>query len=44
MNCVFGFSIQLTPERFLIIRRTERDMIKYVHCLSRKVPIILVHM
>jgi len=36
-----SFSVQLLPETFLILTRTERD-IKNVHWSSRKIPIILV--
>jgi hypothetical protein len=41
-KCVFWFSLQLLSETFLILRRTERDMIKNVYCLPSKVPVILV--
>jgi hypothetical protein len=34
--CVSNFSTVLS-ETFLILRRTERDMIKYVHWLTCKV-------
>jgi len=42
IKCVFGFSIQLLFETFLILRRTERDMIKDLQGFSCKVPAILV--
>jgi len=42
VKCVFGFSLQFLSETFLILRRTERDMIKYALWSSRKVPVILV--
>ena len=29
INCVFWFSRQLSSQKFLIIRRTDRDMIRY---------------
>ena len=29
-KCVFRFSLQLLSETFLILRRTERDMMKYI--------------
>jgi hypothetical protein len=32
IKCVFWFSLHLLPETFLVIRRTERDMIKNVYC------------
>jgi len=38
---LFWFLLQIFSETFLIQRRTERDMIKNVHCSSRKVPVIL---
>ena len=31
IKCVFWFSVQLLSETFLIVRRNERDMIKYVY-------------
>ena len=39
---VFWFSLQLLSETFLILRRTERDLIKNVYWFPCKVPIILV--
>jgi hypothetical protein len=39
---LFWFSLQLLSETFLILRRTERDMIKNVNLSKRKAPIILV--
>jgi hypothetical protein len=36
------FSLQLYSERFLILRRNERDTIKSVNWSSCKVPVILV--
>jgi hypothetical protein len=41
IKCVFGFPLLLS-ENFLILRRTERDVIKNVHCSSCKVAVILV--
>ena len=41
IKCVFWFSLQLLSETFLILRRTERDMIKS-HRSSCEVPIIRV--
>jgi len=38
----FCFSLQLSSETFLILRRTERDMIRNVYRSSCKVPVILV--
>jgi hypothetical protein len=39
---VFWFSLQLLSETFLILRRTERDMVKSLYRSSCKVPVILV--
>ena len=38
---VFRFSLQLRSESFLIVRRTEREMFKNVHCVLCKVPLLL---
>jgi len=41
-KCVFWFYLQLLSETFLILGRTERDMIKKTVCwTSHKVPVIL---
>ena len=39
---MFRFSLQLLSETFLILRRTERDIIQNVYRSSCKVPAILV--
>jgi len=39
---VFWFSVQLLPEIFFILGRTERDMTKNVHRSSCEAPAILV--
>jgi hypothetical protein len=39
---VFGFSVQLLSEAFLILRIIEQDMIKYVYWSSCTVSFILV--
>jgi hypothetical protein len=39
--CVL-ISLQLLSATFLILRRTEQDVIKNVYCCSCKVPVILV--
>jgi len=41
-KCVFWFSPQLLSETFLILRRTEREMIENVYLSSCKVAFILV--
>jgi len=41
-KCVSWFSLQLLPERNLILRITEPDMIRNVYCSSCKYPAILV--
>jgi hypothetical protein len=41
VTCVIWFPLQLLSEDFLILRRTERDMIKNVYWHSCKVSIIL---
>jgi hypothetical protein len=42
IKCVFWVSLQLLSETFLILRRSERDMIKNVHRSSCKVIVIPV--
>jgi len=39
-KCVFWFSLQFLSETFLILRRTERDIIKNVFWSSCEVPVI----
>jgi hypothetical protein len=41
-KCVFLFSLPLLSETFLIVRGTERAMIKNVYRSSDKAPVILV--
>ena len=43
-KCVFWSSLQLLSETFLILRRTERDIIKNVHRSSCEVPVIFVRL
>jgi hypothetical protein len=40
-KCVFCRSLQLLSKILLILRRSERDMIKYVTRTSCKIPVIL---
>jgi len=43
IKCVFWFYVQLSCETFLILRRTERDMIKKMHiCLLYKITVAIV--
>jgi len=39
---VFRFSPEVLSATFLILRRSERDMLKNAYCSPRKVPVILV--
>ena len=39
---VFWLSVQLLSETYLILRRTERNMIKNVYCSPCKIPVILL--
>ena len=42
ITCVFWSYLQILPQTFLILRRTERDMTKNVYLPWCKVPVILV--
>jgi len=42
INSMFWFSLQLSSQTFLILRRIERDIIN-VHSSSCNVPLILVN-
>ena len=42
IKCVFRFSLQISFETSLILRRTERDTTKRAHLSSNEVPLILV--
>jgi hypothetical protein len=42
IKCVFWFSLQLLSNTFLVLRRSERDIIINVHRSSCKVTVILV--
>jgi len=42
MKYVLQFSLQLLSATFLILRRSEQDMIKNVYWCSHKVSVILV--
>jgi len=41
-KCVLRLSLQLLFETFLILRRTERDMVNNVYWSSCKIPVIFV--
>ena len=41
-KCVFRLSLQILSETFLVLRRMERDVIKYVYWSSCKVPATVV--
>jgi len=41
-KCVFPVCLQICLKHFLIVRRTERDMIENAYRSSRKVPVIVV--
>jgi hypothetical protein len=41
-KCVFWFSPQLSYEKFLILRKVERDIVTNAHRASWKVPVILL--
>ena len=43
-KCVFRFSPQLLSEKFLILRKTQRDIIINVSKYSCKVPVIIVRL
>jgi len=42
INCVFRFSLQLLPEIFLILERTERHKIKNIYGPSINLPNIIL--
>ena len=42
IKCVFRFSVQFLSQTLLILRRTERDMIKNVYWYLCEVLVILV--
>ena len=42
-KCVFWFPLQLSSEKFLILRTTEWNVVKNVKWSSREVPVILVY-
>ena len=41
-KCLFSLPLQLLSETFLILRGTERDMVKNVYRSSCTVPVIVV--
>ena len=41
-KCVFCFSLQILSEKFLVLRRAERDMTVNVYRCACKVPDVLV--
>jgi len=42
IKCVFRFFVQILSATFLILSRTERDIIKNVYCSARQVSVIFV--